>query len=119
MQPFCRSSICQHLHFYPTPLPSHPASIASSRLTSRLIAFPVLTSLSTMAPIQDASVDDLKHKVTTLEARIAELEQRLGGGQGISAQAQDSVRMILMGPPGAGERAIPCPANALVGERKC
>ncbi|KAK3216685.1 hypothetical protein GRF29_1g660897 [Pseudopithomyces chartarum] len=56
-----------------------------------------------MAPIQDASVDDLKHKVTTLEARIAELEQRLGGGQGISAQAQDSVRMILMGPPGAGK----------------
>ncbi|KAL1601625.1 adenylate kinase [Paraconiothyrium brasiliense] len=56
-----------------------------------------------MAPIQDASVDDLKHKVSTLEARIAELESRLGGGQGVAPQAQDGVRMILMGPPGAGK----------------
>ncbi|KAK7182978.1 adenylate kinase [Paraphaeosphaeria sporulosa] len=56
-----------------------------------------------MAPIQDASVDDLKHKVSTLEARIAELESRLGGGQSSAPQAQDGVRMILMGPPGAGK----------------
>ncbi|KAF2443858.1 adenylate kinase-like protein cytosolic [Karstenula rhodostoma CBS 690.94] len=56
-----------------------------------------------MAPIQDGSVDDLKHKVSTLEARIAELESRLGGGQGSAPQAQDGVRMILMGPPGAGK----------------
>lgn len=59
-----------------------------------------------MAPIQDASVDDLKHKVSTLEARIAELEQRLGGSQASSAPAQDGVRMILMGPPGAGKFAM-------------
>ncbi|KAF9731812.1 adenylate kinase [Paraphaeosphaeria minitans] len=56
-----------------------------------------------MAPIQDASVDDLKHKVSTLEARIAELESRLGGGQSSAPQDQDGVRMILMGPPGAGK----------------
>lgn len=60
-----------------------------------------------MAPIQDASVEDLKHTVSRLEARIAELENRLGGGQGIAAQAQDGVRMILMGPPGAGKLAVP------------
>lgn len=59
-----------------------------------------------MAPIQDASVDDLKHKVSTLEARIAELEQRLGGGKTTPGTAQDGVRMILMGPPGAGKPAI-------------
>jgi adenylate kinase len=62
-----------------------------------------------MAPIQDASVDDLKHKVSTLEARIAELENRLGGGQGAAPQDQDGVRMILMGPPGAGKLAAPSP----------
>jgi adenylate kinase len=60
-----------------------------------------------MAPIQDASVDDLKHKVSTLEARIAELETRLGGGQAAAPQGQDGVRMILMGPPGAGKLAAP------------
>jgi len=56
-----------------------------------------------MAPIQDVSVDDLKSKISTLEARIAQLESRLGGGQGTSASSQDGVRMILMGPPGAGK----------------
>jgi adenylate kinase len=66
-----------------------------------------------MAPIQDASVDDLKHKVSTLEQRIAELESRLGGGQSSAPQVQDGVRMILMGPPGAGKLAAPRIAHAL------
>jgi adenylate kinase len=56
-----------------------------------------------MAPIQDTVVDDLKNTVGRLEKRIAELEQRLGGGSGSSASQAEGVRMILMGPPGAGE----------------
>jgi hypothetical protein len=56
-----------------------------------------------MAPMTDTVVDDLKNTVHKLEQRIAELESRLSGHGGSSAAAQESVRMILMGPPGAGE----------------
>lgn len=50
-------------------------------------------------------VDKLKSTVDKLEARVEELESRLkgqvsGGQQGGSKG--DSIRMILMGPPGAG-----------------
>jgi adenylate kinase len=56
-----------------------------------------------MAPITDTVVDDLKNTVSRLEQRIVELENRLSGHGGSAPSAQESVRMILMGPPGAGE----------------
>jgi adenylate kinase len=56
-----------------------------------------------MAPITDSVVDELKSTVHKLEQRLAELEGRLSGHGGGSSAAQESVRMILMGPPGAGE----------------
>lgn len=56
-----------------------------------------------MAPITDTVVDDLKSTVSRLEKRIAELESRLTGHGGSAQPSQDSVRMILMGPPGAGK----------------
>lgn len=52
-----------------------------------------------MAPIQDRVVDDLKSLVNKLESRVAELEAKLAGGD---APSTGGVRMILMGPPGAG-----------------
>jgi len=55
-----------------------------------------------MAPITDSAVSDLQSTVSRLEQRIAELESRLQGQVGIKDQAQESVRMILIGPPGAG-----------------
>ena len=55
-----------------------------------------------MAPLTDASVDDLKSTVTSLEKRIADLEKRLAGQNGGAPASAESVRMILMGPPGAG-----------------
>ncbi|KAF2688681.1 adenylate kinase [Lentithecium fluviatile CBS 122367] len=55
-----------------------------------------------MAPIQETVVDELKNTVARLESRIHELEQRLGGGSS-SASSPEGVRMILMGPPGAGK----------------
>jgi adenylate kinase len=55
-----------------------------------------------MAPITDSAVSDLQGTVSRLEQRIAELESRLQGQVGIADQAQESVRMILIGPPGAG-----------------
>jgi hypothetical protein len=59
-----------------------------------------------MAPLSDTVVDELKNTVHKLEKRIAELEGRLSGHGGGPSTAQESVRMILMGPPGAGETAL-------------
>jgi adenylate kinase len=55
-----------------------------------------------MAPITETVVDDLKSTVHRLEKRIAELESRLSGHGGGAHASEESVRMILMGPPGAG-----------------
>jgi adenylate kinase len=55
-----------------------------------------------MAPLTDSAVSDLQGTVSRLEKRIAELESRLQGQAGIGDQSQESVRMILIGPPGAG-----------------
>ena len=57
-----------------------------------------------MAPIGEQLVDQLKGTVDKLEARVAELEARLQGKiSGSSASSsEDGMRMILMGPPGAG-----------------
>ncbi|KAF2463639.1 adenylate kinase-like protein cytosolic [Lindgomyces ingoldianus] len=56
-----------------------------------------------MAPIQDQAINDLKSHISRLEARIAELEGRMTGGGGSTAAQLEGVRMILMGPPGAGK----------------
>ena len=56
-----------------------------------------------MAPITDTIVDELKNTISKLENRISELEGKLGHGGSSSSSSQDGVRMILIGPPGAGE----------------
>ena len=56
----------------------------------------------TMAPITDQQVGDLKNLVHKLESRVYSLERRLEGGDKKPSLA-DSMRMILIGPPGAGE----------------
>ena len=58
-----------------------------------------------MAPITDDTVQALRDTVHKLESRVQQLEARLGegsSGAGKSSGSLDSVRMILMGPPGAG-----------------
>lgn len=57
-----------------------------------------------MAPIKDETVDGLKETISKLESRMAELEQRILHGEdaGKRKSAAKSMRMILMGPPGAG-----------------
>jgi len=52
-----------------------------------------------MAPTDSSVVDELKGIITKLESRVEELEQKLSGKDA----AASSMRMILMGPPGAGE----------------
>ncbi|KAF2180181.1 adenylate kinase [Zopfia rhizophila CBS 207.26] len=56
-----------------------------------------------MAPLQDQVVDDLKSLVSKLENRVAELEAKIAGGESSSSASSEGVRMILMGPPGAGK----------------
>lgn len=53
-----------------------------------------------MAPVSE----DLHDLVNKLEARVHELEQKLKQASGGSSanSTSDGVRMILMGPPGAG-----------------
>jgi adenylate kinase len=54
-----------------------------------------------MAPITDEQVGDLKDLVHKLESRVYSLEKRLEGDK--KPSLTDSMRMILIGPPGAGE----------------
>lgn len=53
-----------------------------------------------MAPITDDVVSSLKDTIGKLEARVVELEGRLTGSKPKSVTEQ--IRVILMGPPGAG-----------------
>jgi len=56
-----------------------------------------------MAPITDDKVSDLKDLVHKLETRVHELERRLEGGGSSKPSTSDAMRMILIGPPGAGK----------------
>lgn len=59
-----------------------------------------------MAPITTEVVDDLKATIAKLEARVQDLESKLqhksGSGDGRAAHTAQQLRMILIGPPGAG-----------------
>jgi adenylate kinase len=59
-----------------------------------------------MAPITDSTVSDLKDLVDKLEARVHQLEERLGEGGRRPKPPSESMRMILIGPPGAGESGV-------------
>ncbi|CAG7921858.1 unnamed protein product [Penicillium olsonii] len=54
-----------------------------------------------MAPITEEAVSGLKNTINQLEAKVSELEGRLANGGKPSVAEQ--MRIILMGPPGAGK----------------
>ena len=54
-----------------------------------------------MAPIDDSTAAELRSLVKKLEMRVQELESKLSGDNG-SANPLSSMRMVIMGPPGAG-----------------
>ncbi|KAL4875569.1 adenylate kinase [Aspergillus karnatakaensis] len=56
-----------------------------------------------MAPITDDVVAGLKSTIGKLEARIEDLESRLVGGEPKPKSVTEHMRLILMGPPGAGK----------------
>ena len=61
-----------------------------------------------MAPIKDETVEALRDTIHQLESRVQQLEAKLGSSSGNATSRgprsiSDSVRMILMGPPGAGK----------------
>lgn len=62
-----------------------------------------------MAPITDTTISDLKDLVHKLEARVHQLEHRLGEGGNKPKTHSESMRMILIGPPGAGESDMAAP----------
>ncbi|KAJ5693304.1 adenylate kinase cytosolic [Penicillium macrosclerotiorum] len=56
-----------------------------------------------MAPITDEVVSGLKDTIGKLEARVVELEDRLVNGGNKPKSLTEQMRIILMGPPGAGK----------------
>lgn len=56
-----------------------------------------------MAPITEEAVSGLKNTINQLEAKVSELEGRLANG-GKPKSVAEQMRIILMGPPGAGMR---------------
>ncbi|MCJ1307218.1 adenylate kinase [Agyrium rufum] len=60
-----------------------------------------------MAPIKDEIVHDLRELVSKLESRVEQLEAKLDIADGHqpskTPKSSESIRMILMGPPGAGK----------------
>ncbi|OJD29527.1 adenylate kinase 1 [Diplodia corticola] len=55
-----------------------------------------------MAPTVEQIVDDIKSSIQKLEGRISDLESKVEG-KASSLTAPSAMRMILMGPPGAGK----------------
>ena len=58
-----------------------------------------------MAPITDETVQALRDTIHKLESRVHSLEARLGvegSGGSRTDSVLDSIRMVIMGPPGAG-----------------
>jgi hypothetical protein len=83
------------------------AAFDFSLSSSRPWSGPLPLLLFPMAPITDSTVSDLKDLVHKLEARVHQLETRLGDGGKKPKSPSDSMRMILIGPPGAGEPRYP------------
>lgn len=65
-----------------------------------------------MAPIRDETVDALKDLIHQLQSRVEQLEARLHDKDG-SRGPTEQMRMILMGPPGAG-RSSPVGSRFIV-----
>lgn len=63
-----------------------------------------------MAPITEDVVNGLKDTIGKLESRVVDLESRLVGGQKPQSVAEQ-MRIILMGPPGAGTQLLYPNAN--------
>ena len=60
-----------------------------------------------MAPITDETVQALRETIHKLETRVQQLESKLGGDGADSERDGNvgkSIRMVIMGPPGAGQR---------------
>ncbi|KAJ5710692.1 adenylate kinase cytosolic [Penicillium malachiteum] len=56
-----------------------------------------------MAPITQETVSGLKDTIAKLEAKVVDLEQRLVNGGEKPKSVAEQMRIILMGPPGAGK----------------
>ncbi len=67
-----------------------------------------------MAPITDDTVEALRDTIRKLESRVHQLEAKMSGEDGSKSKSNlASVRMILMGPPGAGRGLLDSMAFAV------
>lgn len=71
-----------------------------------------------MAPTVEQIVDDIKSSIQKLESRMSDLEARVEG-KAAGVTAPSAMRMILMGPPGAGTSGHSTPTSAFVKPRHC
>ena len=66
-----------------------------------------------MAPITDDTVEVLQDTIRKLESRVHQLEAKIGGGDTSRSKiTRSSIRMIIMGPPGAGMELLKYYAHA-------
>lgn len=102
----------------PLTRPSQRAPFAVFRI-SRSFFSPLTAAESVaMAPTVEQIVDDIKSSIQKLESRMSDLEARVEGkAAGIAAPS--AMRMILMGPPGAGTSEHSIPTSAFVMPRHC
>lgn len=75
-----------------------------------------------MAPIKDETVEGLRDLISKLETRVEQLEAKLEqttGGPSTRKQKNPvaGIRMILMGPPGAGMDAMAAWENIRMSNR--
>lgn len=61
-----------------------------------------------MAPVTEEAVNGLKDIIGKLEVRIEDLENRLTNGSEKPKTLSEKMRIILMGPPGAGMPYCSC-----------
>jgi tRNA U34 5-carboxymethylaminomethyl modifying GTPase MnmE/TrmE len=70
-----------------------------------LVVYQFITSISfsraSFANMPESAVETLRATVEKLQQQVEQLEQRLAGSAG-GSNTQDGMRMILIGPPGAG-----------------
>lgn len=56
-----------------------------------------------MAPVTEEAVSGLKDIIGKLETRVQDLEERISNGSNKPKSVTEQMRLILMGPPGAGK----------------
>lgn len=102
----------------PLTRPSQRAPFAVFRISRSFFSPHTAAESVAMAPTVEQIVDDIKSSIQKLESRMSDLEARVEG-KAAGVTAPSAMRMILMGPPGAGTSEHSIPTSAFVMPRHC